>query len=324
MKQLCLIIIVALTTQFVNAQKMGAIVFSENGEKFTLYLNGVAQNDTPQTNVNLGELELQAYQARVDFEDPTLADFSNNNFMLHPGFTVSYMIKINRKGKYVLRFQSETAYQEIIPMEEPAIAPPPPTSTQIVETEKTDIAVANETTTTTQTVTTTTKVGDSPSKEKVGVSMTAPGVNVTFGVDMDVDMDSEMTITESTTTTTTTSTSGVTTPRMTRPVEEEVVPVNGCYGPADGVTFGNLKRSINSKDFEDSKMTIAKQAIPKKCLTSSQIKELMMMMDFEDTKLELAKFAYDHVYDQDNYYMVNDAFEFELTIDELMEYLETK
>ena len=82
MKQLCLIIIVALTTQFVNAQKMGAIVFSENGEKFTLYLNGVAQNDTPQTNVNLGELELQAYQARVDFEDPTLADFSNNNFIL--------------------------------------------------------------------------------------------------------------------------------------------------------------------------------------------------------------------------------------------------
>ena len=338
MKQLCLLLLVALSTQFVTAQKMSAVVFSENGEKFTLYLNGVAQNEAPQSNVNLGELELEAYQARVDFEDPTLADFSNNYFMLHPGFTVSYMIKVNRKGNYVLRFQSETAYQDVIPVREPEIASPPAPHRPVIESEMTDIAVASETTTTTQTVTTTTKFGDSPSEEKVGVTMKAPGVDVTFGVDMDIDMDmdmgmdmgmdidmgSEMTVTESITTTTTTSTSEVTTPRMTRPVEEGIVPISGCYGPADGMSFGNLKRSIASKDFEDSKMTIAKQAIPKKCLTSSQIKELMIMMDFEDTKLELAKFAYDHVYDTDNYYVVNDAFEFELTIDDLMEYLETK
>jgi hypothetical protein len=48
------------------------------------------------------------------------------------------------------------------------------------------------------------------------------------------------------------------------------------------------------------------------------------MFDFEDTRLDFAKFAWEYVYDKDNYYLVNDAFEFELTIDELNEFLELK
>lgn len=37
-----------------------------------------------------------------------------------------------------------------------------------------------------------------------------------------------------------------------------------------------------------------------------------------------AKFAYEYCFDQDNYFQVNNAFEFEMTIDELNEYLESK
>ena len=43
----------------------------------------------------------------------------------------------------------------------------------------------------------------------------------------------------------------------------------------------------------------------------------MMAFDFEDTKLQFAKYAYGHTYDINNFYMVNDAFEFESSIEEL-------
>ena len=45
--------------------------------------------------------------------------------------------------------------------------------------------------------------------------------------------------------------------------------------------------------------------------------DIMMAFDFEASKVEFAKFAYGHTYDVNNYYKVNDAFEFESSIDEL-------
>ena len=89
----------------------------------------------------------------------------------------------------------------------------------------------------------------------------------------------------------------------------------------DPTAFENAKKSIASKDFEDSKIKIAKQIINTNCLLSSQVKEIMMLFDFENTRLELAKYAYGYTYDLGNYYIVNDAFDFESSIDELNEYI---
>ena len=47
----------------------------------------------------------------------------------------------------------------------------------------------------------------------------------------------------------------------------------------------------------------------------------MQSFDFESTKLEYAKFAYDFTYDKGNYFKVNDAFDFESSIEELDEYI---
>ncbi len=85
--------------------------------------------------------------------------------------------------------------------------------------------------------------------------------------------------------------------------------------------FSELKRSIASKSFEDSKLTIAKQVVGNACLLSSQVKELMLLFSFEESRLELAKFAYGRTYDIGNYYKVNDAFTFESSIDELNQYI---
>ncbi|MFM7683799.1 MAG: DUF4476 domain-containing protein [Bacteroidota bacterium] len=50
----------------------------------------------------------------------------------------------------------------------------------------------------------------------------------------------------------------------------------------------------------------------------------MTIFGFEETKLDFAKFAYDYCFDVNNYFLVNDAFTFDSTKDELNEYLQTK
>ncbi|MCX7728498.1 MAG: DUF4476 domain-containing protein [Bacteroidia bacterium] len=43
----------------------------------------------------------------------------------------------------------------------------------------------------------------------------------------------------------------------------------------------------------------------------------MKLFSFEETRLEFAKYAYSKVIDKENYYQVNDAFQFENSIEEL-------
>lgn len=105
-KKITLFAVASLALSSVFAQ-MNAVIYSEAGEKFTLYLNGEAMNSTPQANVKLQGLTSEFYQARVDFQDATLADFSNNNFALHRGMEVIYQVKKNKKGEYVLRYYTE-------------------------------------------------------------------------------------------------------------------------------------------------------------------------------------------------------------------------
>ena len=95
----------------------------------------------------------------------------------------------------------------------------------------------------------------------------------------------------------------------------------GCPWPMNEPDFAEAQRSVSSKNFEDSKMTIAKQITGANCLTADQVKRMMRTFTFEDSKLEYAKFAYRKTFDIGNYYKLNDAFEFESSIEELNEHI---
>ncbi len=141
-----------------------------------------------------------------------------------------------------------------------------------------------------------------------------------MGVDMNVNVSETYTETHTTTTTTTTTTGGGSAGPDHYVMSGYSGPI-GCPWPMDEGQFANAQRSVSSKDFEDSKMTVAKQITGANCLTADQVKRIMDEFDFEDSKLEYAKFAYNKTYDIGNYYMLNDAFDFESSIDELNEYI---
>lgn len=86
-------------------------------------------------------------------------------------------------------------------------------------------------------------------------------------------------------------------------------------------SFANLRSTIDNTTFDDNKLRVAQHAITSNSMSSRQVEELVEMMSFESTKLKLAKFAYGKVVDPENYFVVNDAFDFNSSSQELMAYI---
>lgn len=281
-----------------NAQIRELEIFSEGGEQFILYFNGIQQSAEPVTNVRVGDIQQEFVNVRIVFADQTKGELKKN-FPLNPNTLTTGMIKLNKKGEYKLAYRGE------VPL---AQAPAPaPTQTQVVYS---TTPVTETQTTTTTTTTTNTGGGD----VNMNVNMMGTGVSVNM-----TGMDANTTYTETTTTTTTTTSSSG--------GSATAVPVaasngdGGCSVPMGDADFNDAKTSIASKSFEDSKMTIAKQITKANCLKVDQVKAIMGQFDYEESKLDFAKFAYPYTYDKGNYYKVNDAFTFETSIEELNEFI---
>ena len=192
MKKIALIALSIITFSSVFGQ-MNAVIYSEAGEKFTLYLNGEAMNSNPQSNVKLQNLTSEFYQARVDFEDAALADFSNNNFALHPGMEVTYQVKKNKKGEYVLRYftenpiSSNTATNSNVnnAVKDFAVVDDTAAPAEITQT-KTGSTTAESGNSKTTTTTTTTGTTSKPiNGGNVGMNINVDGVNMGMNVNAD-------------------------------------------------------------------------------------------------------------------------------------------
>lgn len=370
MKKITLIALALISFSNVFAQ-MNAVIYSEAGEKFTLYLNGEAMNSAPQANVKLQGLTSEFYQARVDFQDAALADFSNNNFALHPGMEVTYQVKKNKKGEYVLRYYTENPISANSTANAPAnnnvkdfaVADDAPAGTTQTQNNTGTVNSGNTSTTTTTTVTgTNTKpntggnvgmninvdgvnmgmnvnvneTNSTTTGGNVGMNINVDGMNMGINMNipnMDVQTSGTTTTTTRTTTSTSSSSSNSTVPaHTTRPSEpannqpsNNTIAGNGnCTRSMDDASFGKAKQTIESKGFDDTKLSTAKQVAKANCLTTDQILVIMKIFGFEDSRLEFAKYAYDYCFDQNNYYTVSEGFSFDSSTEELNQYIETK
>lgn len=317
MKNLLLLLFAFFAFSFAEAQSTNLIFFTEQGERFSVILNGILQNEKPETNIKITDLPAPSYKLKVIFEDEKLPQLDKTLYF-NQGTETTFTIKRNNKNEYVVRFLNEVAILQA-PRQAPA---------QRVVVYHTEPA----TTTTTTTVT-------SPGGTGVGLNVTDPYSGANINVNMNLGGVATQT---TTTTTTTTSGSGYQDveyrervviqddnyqhPRHDGQGERyEMQGYNGEYGcpwPMSPADFADARNTISSKSFEDSKLAIAKQIIQSNCLLSSQVKELMLLFTFEETRLDFAKFAYGYTLDLGNYYKVNDAFTFESSIEELDSYIQ--
>ncbi|MBN2664657.1 MAG: DUF4476 domain-containing protein [Bacteroidales bacterium] len=94
-----------------------------------------------------------------------------------------------------------------------------------------------------------------------------------------------------------------------------------CDAPMDQNAFNTALFALKNQDFDSDKLIVAKQIASTNCLLSEQVKTIMLDFDFESSKIDFAQFAYSHTFDPQNYYLVNEAFDFSSSIDKLNDYI---
>ncbi len=85
-------------------------------------------------------------------------------------------------------------------------------------------------------------------------------------------------------------------------------------------------RALKRESFDQTRMQLARQIIgnSRKLFLSSQVKQVLDCFDFEPSKLEIAKYAFDHTYDRERYFLVNEAFSFDNSKTELSRYIQSR
>ncbi|MBN2173559.1 MAG: DUF4476 domain-containing protein [Bacteroidales bacterium] len=315
-----------------SAQQPLATFFSENGEKFWVIMDGKQINEEPMSRVENVKLENEWAFVKIKFDDQSLPEIEKRITGLDAdgnASAITWALAQNNKGKWQIKpsswkkldeVKTESTKSIVSPIsEQPVSKQPEPTTTTTTTTTKT----ISEPTSTTTAVNGTgnsfsmdININDQTDNTNVNMNISLPGMTTT------------QTQTEQTYTTVNTSTTTVTEQHEeTNETVEVYDPMpgyngsTGCENPMSGDRFSTAKNSIESKDFEDTKLTVARQILKANCLLVSQVKDIMMMFDYESTRLEFAKEAYDKTYDIDNYYLLNDAFDFESSIDELNDYI---
>lgn len=287
-------------------------IFSEDGDRFTLILNGEVINDVPQTNLRVEDLNQPYYNAKIRFEDKTLMDITKNNLMLTDvdGIfsDVTYKIRRDKNNKTKMKLN----YFSSIPVR-PDFIPPSnvhvihygqPRPAVVVPVQQPVVGVTQTTTTTT------TQTGGAA----MGVGVSVGGVNM--GITINDSMGGGA-VTQ--TTTTTTSVGG-------GHVADHIEPVRGCNGRSC-MTAGNFNAAlatIKKQSFEDTRLKTAKQVITANCLNVDQIMQIANTFNFEDNKLEFAKYAYDYCIEPRNYFKLNGIFSFSSNVDELSDYVQSR
>lgn len=329
MKAAFLILVFATISCYTIAQN-NLVVFTDDGEEFIMYVNSVQVNDIPEANVKAESLSGESIRIKLAFNNKSIPELTKSIYFENQGVEYTFVVKKNNKDKYVMRFMSESPVmdqpEQNIPVDETVYEKPQYSGNTTNET--VTGTVVHETSTTTY--------GEpvNAGSTSFSMSVTEEGINMQVrenempeSVSFDLNVGEGGTQTQTTVTTTTTYNESVT---VHSSETEEYQSVSGtsptaitgrCTYPVDKAEFADIETSLNEKSFEDSKLTLAKQIAKNKCFTSAQIRDVMKMFNFEDTRLEFAKYAYEYVYDPDNYYLVNDAFQFEMTIEELDEFI---
>lgn len=87
-----------------------------------------------------------------------------------------------------------------------------------------------------------------------------------------------------------------------------------------------IVQALRKESFDQSRDKLGRQILSssRKKFLAAQIKAMLKCFDFEAPRLEFAKFAYDYTLDREQYFQVNDAFDFATSRESLAQYIQTR
>ncbi len=310
MKQISLFIsyfLWALTTQAQFLPTANLTVFSEDGYKFFLILNGERMNDEAQTNIRIEELPNPYYNCRIIFEDRSQKELVKNNLMLTDGdgipMDVTYKIKKDKSGKQVLRFFS------FIPAEQNMLRP---ANTMVYRYGAPSAPIWGPGIQANVNI-----PGGRNGQGGAQINVNVPNVNVNVntGRNTTTRQYSEEVYYDD-------SFDG---PQTNQRMQRQNVRMNNmpCATPMTARDFEDALKIIRAESFDETRLNIAKQVMANNCLNTSQIVSICNLFSFEKNKLDFAKFAYGYCSEQRNYFRVNQVFNFDASKQELNNYIQS-
>ncbi|TPE42752.1 DUF4476 domain-containing protein [Pontibacter mangrovi] len=93
-----------------------------------------------------------------------------------------------------------------------------------------------------------------------------------------------------------------------------------CRNLLSGRELDRAIEAIRRRDFESSKLSIAREALRGNSIMADDLKRLLRQFDHESTRVEFAKYAYDNLCDREHFYYIFDLFRFDSSVRELEEY----
>ena len=320
------------------------VIFSEDGQPFYAFVNGIRQNDKPETNIRVTGLNSSALNVRVEFQDPALPKLKQN-MMPEPGFEHTINIRKNKKQEIKMTYFGRVA-----------LADAPQGGATNIAYHTSENAIDNNGSSTSQTstnystgntnistgyntgdggvsvTTTSTSTQISTNPNNISINMGGTGINVNMtGTGVQSSSTTTVTTTSSSSYSSTGSTSGSTSGYSSGNTQNYGTGSgraenhhSGCHVAMSQSAYDNLKRSVDEKPFSDTKMSTAKIATKNACLSTTQIKGICQLFSMDDDKLAYAKYAYDYCVDKTNYYTVSEIFSFSTTTDSFNKFLESK
>jgi hypothetical protein len=108
MKRICFFLILFLTSQLFSQVVNNLVVFSNEGLKFTLIMNGERYNMTPETRVRVTNLTLKKYQVKIIFEDTHYKEHSTTLTFYSTGWECEFALNPKGRKKHTMDFFTQT------------------------------------------------------------------------------------------------------------------------------------------------------------------------------------------------------------------------
>lgn len=329
--------VIGALSSFAQVPPSNLTFFSENGERFILIMNGLRYNAESATNIRITDLPPGGYKVKAILEDESLGQ-ATTTITLDPALERTFNIRAKKKTMvgttlkkmgnqvardlnmsnrdtttnpdkeiYVIRWVSDVNLSGYVHNNEAQTGSQESRNQQIQQnnTQQTNQSTSVVNSTNTGTTSVNMQVNDPDGSVHINMSVSAP----------------DLIITEQTTTVTNTQTSATIAQQDHYVMPGYSGPI-GCPWPMKNNDFNAAKNSIKKSSFEEDKLNTAKQVVRANCITTEQVKELMKLMSFEESKLDFAKFAYSRTYDPGNYFIVNEAFTFSSSVEQLSEFIE--
>lgn len=98
-----------------KAQVINNLVVFCNDSRFTLILNGLKENETPETNVRVAGLDLKVYEVTVIFENRKLKNHTTKVTFFRTGKECVFALNKHGRRKHTLDYVSEKEIDGFLP-----------------------------------------------------------------------------------------------------------------------------------------------------------------------------------------------------------------